>query len=189
MCLNSWYIDLLLSADCPKYVPTYLEPMENKTVVTQVQTLDLAAIQPLVEENTAEGWLFLGKAVLAYEDGRNRFEKPGEALFIARQDNVIIGLGGLNVDPYLGDPRIGRVRHVHVLKAWRGHGVGHLLLASIMNHARQEFKLLTLRTSNPVADRFYRKLGFVSVPAINNATHHLQLTSTTYLPRKVSSED
>ena len=163
--------------------------MDAQIAISRVDQLDLESIQPLVDENTAEGWLFLSKAVLAYQDGRNRFTKPGEALFEARFDDELIGLGGLNIDPYLNDDRIGRVRHVHVLKAYRARGVGHALLKSIIEHARKEFKLLTLRTSNPVADRFYRKLGFVTAPAINNATHHLQLTDKIYLPRAAWADD
>ena len=163
--------------------------MDEQIRIIRITRLDLKAIQPLVDENTAEGWLFLGKAVLAYEDGRNRFENPGEALFMAELQGRPIGLGGLNIDPYLGDTRIGRVRHVHVLKAHRAQGVGHMLLASIIDEARKNFKLLTLRTTNPVADKFYRKLGFVNLPSINNATHHLQLTDAVYLPHKAWAED
>jgi hypothetical protein len=48
-------------------------------------------------------------AELVAESERHR---PGEALFVARVGERVVGVCGLNVDPYTAEPRVGRVRHL-----------------------------------------------------------------------------
>ena len=36
----------------------------------------------------------------------------------------MVGIGGLNIDPYLALPDVGRVRHLYVLRKCRGRGAG-----------------------------------------------------------------
>lgn len=144
-------------------------------LLERAHQLDLGEIAHLVADNAAEGWGFMGKLVAEYANGHNRFDQPGEALFIARDDAVITGIGGLNRDPYSHDPTIGRVRHVHVLSTHRRRGVGRALMQVIIAEARLHFRLLTLRTHNPIADAFYRSFGFRTEPVIPDATHQLEL--------------
>ena len=92
--------------------------------------------------------------------GANRFDRPGEALFGASMAGRLVGVCGLNVDPYVGDPRIGRVRHLYVLTACRRHGVGRQLVARIIEVAADRFDSLRLRTNNPEAARLYEAAGF-----------------------------
>jgi GNAT superfamily N-acetyltransferase len=60
--------------------------------------------------------------------GTNRFNKRGEAIFAASAAGALIGVCGLNVDPYASDPRVGRVRHLYVLSGFRQLGVGRQLV-------------------------------------------------------------
>ena len=56
------------------------------------------------------------------------------------------------------------------------HLFGKQLVERIIEQARPQFRLLTLRTFSEQADRFYRAIGFQTKPEISNATHHLILT-------------
>jgi GNAT superfamily N-acetyltransferase len=93
-------------------------------------------------------------------NGANRFDRPGEALFGARGAGRLLGVCGLNVDPYAGDDRIGRVRHLYVLSESRRQGVGQRLVQRVIQVARGRFDDLRLHTSNPEAARLYEALGF-----------------------------
>ncbi|MEM7591726.1 MAG: GNAT family N-acetyltransferase [Cyanobacteria bacterium P01_A01_bin.83] len=87
----------------------------------------------------------------------------------------MIGICGLNTDPYLKDSKIVRLRHLYVESAWRKKGVGLLLVTKLIHEAKQHYELITLRTDTSAADEFYRKLGFKTEPIIQHATHHLKL--------------
>ena len=52
-----------------------------------------------------------------WRTGTNRFDRPDEALFGAWAKGQLVGVCGLNIDPYRGDDRVGRVRHLYVLSA------------------------------------------------------------------------
>lgn len=145
-------------------------------IVKRLDTLLPADLQPLLEESRAEGHKFVDRLVDDFADGSNRFDQPGEALFGVYADGRLIAVGGLNRDPYLPDENAGRVRHVYVLPACRRRGTGRVLMAAIIDAARTHFSLLTLRTFNPVADRFYRALGFEATDAITDASHRMNLS-------------
>jgi GNAT superfamily N-acetyltransferase len=103
-------------------------------------------------------------------------------LFTVSIEGTVVGVGGLNRDPYFNDPKIGRLRHLYVESAWRRYGVGSLLVNQIIYEAARHYQLLTLRTNTPVADKFYQKLGFKTHPNWEHTTHHLQLSGMEYYP-------
>lgn len=139
--------------------------------IDRVTSLDTYDLNSLIEESIAEGYRFIKRLVDEFEDGSNRFNKTGEALFVALIDNRVVGVGGLNIDPYRDDKNVGRVRHVYVLKSSRRLGVGKELLRTIIEEAKKHFSILTLTTDNPVADRLYIASGFTKVEGWNKASH------------------
>jgi GNAT superfamily N-acetyltransferase len=145
----------------------------SKIVIEPFHASAIALLHPLEEEALGDGYRFMSRLRTELEDGSNRFYKPGEALFLAWQDDAVVGVCGLNQDPYLGDPRIGRVRHLYVCKGARRFGVGRALVEAVIEAARGAFDTLTLRTENPDASRLYRSLGFSEEPRFNEATHWL----------------
>jgi len=128
----------------------------------------------LVAESEQAGLSLVRKLVDEWRDGSNAFHRPGEAVFGARVDGRLVGVCGLNVDPYAGDDRIGRVRHLYVLNAARRLGVGRALMAEIVGAARGRFGTLRLSTSNPAAARLYESLGFLPMTA-DHCTHLMTL--------------
>ena len=125
----------------------------------RVSNLDVSSIRPLVAESLEEGVTFIERLEREYLSGVNRFDGPGEVLFVATEGDTPVAVCGLNRDPYLGDPAIGRVRHLYVLKAYRHLGLGRSLVRAVMAAAEGRFHMLTLRTENPVAARLYVSLG------------------------------
>lgn len=147
----------------------------SKVTIARMDALPLEAIQPLLVEARAEGFRFLDWLIDDYQSGSNQFALPGEALFGGYHGPRLVAVGGLNRDPYAPVASAGRVRRVYVLSAWRRQGVGRQLVEAIIAEARHSFTLLTLRTPDESASRFYSSLGFHTSPAVPGATHHLVL--------------
>jgi len=110
----------------------------------------------------------------AWAAGENRFDRPGELLLTARIEGKLVGIGGLNRDPYAQDPGIGRLRHVYVTKTARRRGVGASLVRRILAHAAPHFSIVRLRTLSPDAAAFYAHLGFQQASEAD-ATHFMRL--------------
>ena len=133
-----------------------------------------AAVQPLVTESEQAGMQLVRRLVEEWRDGSNRFDRPGEALFSAWREERLVGVCGLNVDPYERDDGIGRVRHLYVLVDARRHGVARALMAETLAAARGRFPTLRLSTGNPAAARLYESLGFLPVTE-PHCTHRVNL--------------
>lgn len=134
---------------------------------------DLRALGPLLAASQEEGFRFLPRLVDGYRSGENRFEAEGEVLLGCCRGAEILGLGGLNRDPYGGDPRTGRIRHLYVLPSERRRGIGRLLVQRLVARARGHFDALVLRTDTRAAAAFYEALGFAPDPHTTHATHRL----------------
>lgn len=153
--------------------------------IKRIRSLNIEEVTKIVRESEEQGFRFLDTLVEEYQNGSNRFDLPGEALFGVYAGETLIGIGGLNRDPFLFDPQVGRARRVYVMAAYRRQGVGKMLIDAIIHDARQHYKLLTLRAETAEAAALYAGLGFQTEPRIENATHHLQLTSQPYFPAPV----
>jgi GNAT superfamily N-acetyltransferase len=143
--------------------------------ILKINDLNLEPLTPLLEESLSEGYEFVDRLWKEYETGVNRFDGTGEVLLGVFVSDQLIAIGGLHNDPYLGDTKIGRIRHVYVLNAWRGQGVGRRLLAALMDEAKLHYHKLTLRTLTPDATAFYNAIGFDNSPRFENATHWMEL--------------
>ena len=142
--------------------------------VERLRDLQPGMLSDLVDEAERAGLRFPGRLVAEWASGANRFGRPGEALFVARAGSRVIGICGLNVDPFTTAPRVGRVRHLYVLEAHRRNGVGRGLVEAVIRAARGVFDRLRLRTNNPAAARLYESIGF-SRCAEADCTHALDL--------------
>jgi len=137
-------------------------------VISRVKSLP--DLHELLSASLVEEQMLVRRTIDDYSSGANRFDRPGEALFIAAVSGRIVGMCGLNVDPYLADDSVGRVRHLYVLPACRRRAIGRALVAAVMSAARGRFLLLRIRTSNPAANALYAGMGFHRVDD-STATH------------------
>ena len=135
-------------------------------------------LDTLLAECEREGSRSVRRIVDEWAAGTNRFDRPGEALFTARLGDRLVGVCGLNVDPYAAAADIGRVRRLYVLSAYRRLGAGRLLVLAVIEAARERFDVLHLRTTNPAAARLYESLGFRPSAETADATHVLDLAAS-----------
>lgn len=128
-------------------------------------------IQALRSEAEARGIRFVGKLEDHWATGANRFDRPGEGLWLLWAGTSPIAFVGVNVDPYLGRPEVGRIRHLYVAEAWRRQGLARDLVAWAIAHAHGHFEVVTLRSLDEQAAAFYRQVGFHESPRFDQATH------------------
>jgi N-acetylglutamate synthase-like GNAT family acetyltransferase len=139
--------------------------------VKQLHSLpnDLADLEA---DSVAQGFSMLRRLREDWEQGENSFDRAGELLLGAFAGRRLIGIGGLNIDPFAGDPEIGRLRHLYVLAAHRRSSVGGELVRQLLAHARDHFRVVRLWTGK--ASDFYVAMGFAEVEEAK-ATHRMTL--------------
>ncbi|MBP1773028.1 MAG: family acetyltransferase [Holophagaceae bacterium] len=149
-------------------------PMNDIQIMRTTLLLD-GELDELVRESEAEGFEFVGRLRDEWNSRHNRFDQPGEVFFTARLQGRLVGICGLNRDPYSGEPGVGRVRRMYVRKEFRRFGIGRLLLSAITEVARDHFSFLSLRTDNAIATQFYERQGFQPSSRFEGGTHLLSL--------------
>ncbi|MGN7388126.1 GNAT family N-acetyltransferase [Sporosarcina sp. SAFN-015] len=148
-----------------------------KYIVEKVNDLRELDIEELVQESEQEGYRFVTRLVNEFEDGTNTFNKPGEVLFcVKNEEDSVVAIGGINQSPFSQEADVGRLRRFYVLEAVRREGVGTLLLQTIIEHAKQHFKEITVRTDSAKADAFYRAGGFSFDDSASETTHILRFS-------------
>lgn len=85
-------------------------------------------IENLVEESKQEGFKLVQRTIDDWNSGANRFSQTGEGLWGLVSGTELIGIGGLNIDPYVANAGIGRVRHLYIRRAYRRKGCATLLM-------------------------------------------------------------
>ena len=134
-----------------------------------------AASEPLRLDGERRGVDFVRRLFADWTSGTNRFDQPGERLLGAWHGAHLVGVGGLNRDPYAADDGIGRLRHVYVLAAHRRLGIGAVLVRALLRGAEGHFRVVRLRAASAEAAAFYRRLGFQE-NAEPNTTHLIPVT-------------
>lgn len=140
--------------------------------VTRIRKLP-ADLEILACACTDEGFRFLTRLRREWEDGTNCFALPGESLLEAREGGVLLGICGLNRDPYQADADVGRVRHLYVLPQARRRGIGRRLVERVLRAGQERFRVVRVRTPTAEGDCFYRALGFEPTADDPRATHRL----------------
>jgi GNAT superfamily N-acetyltransferase len=148
--------------------------MAEDLIIAPVDHLSLNRFAEMLAESEASGYQFLRRVVDEWESGVNCFSRLGEALFIAELSGRWVGVCGLGIDPYLDDPRVGRVRNVYVLAECRRLGIGRRLVEEAIARSRGNFHRLRLRGEEERPARLYESLGFRARQGIPNCTHILE---------------
>lgn len=128
-------------------------------------------LSKLAEKARNEGFHFIDRLVADFEAGINTFSKEGEALFEARMNGSLVGIGGLNRDPYINKPRVGRVRRLYVDPDFRRAGVATLLMKAIERAAQDSYSELRLLTDTDAGASFYTRLGYESARNDKKVSH------------------
>ena len=149
-----------------------------KAVVADIRKIELPfrGIQAMQDDARQEGVSFIDRLVDEWASGANRFDGPGEVLCGVVADGLLVGVGGLNRDPFVTHPEIGRIRRVYVRPGWRHQGLATALVRALIDRARGAFRAVRLRAETPYAAGLYESLGFLRLDD-PEATHVLPLTS------------
>lgn len=139
-----------------------LRGMDLKDIhIQQIENLMEYEFSHLVQDSEEEGFNFLIRLINGYKNKVNVFNKTGECLYGIFQGDMLIGVGGLNEDPYTKDNKIGRLRRFYISRDYRRLGLGNLLLNQLLCHAEKYFEVIVLHTDTKQGDVFYTANGFV----------------------------
>lgn len=150
--------------------------MAAKILIEQIQ-LPAPGLEQMRTEAGQKGYRFLETLLQEWVSGENRFDAGGERLCGHFDGGVLVAVGGLNRDPFLGDPTVARIRRVYVRQAWRNRGIGGALLDTLLCAARENFRSVRLRAENSSAIRLYERKGFTRIES-PSATHILHFESS-----------
>ncbi|PWW03058.1 GNAT family N-acetyltransferase [Mangrovibacter plantisponsor] len=143
-------------------------------------TLPLPGFAELCAASQTEGFAMLMRLEQHWQDGSNRFNKPGEILLAAWSGNELAGIGGLNRCPFDTHPQAARLRHLYISQAFRRQKVGLALVNALEAHAKLA-GFHHLNTHAPeTAFAFYQSLGFLPVTGQERLTHQKHLTPATH---------
>ncbi|MEP6621904.1 MAG: GNAT family N-acetyltransferase [bacterium] len=131
---------------------------------------DLPALDDLGSLSDSEGFRFVRRFIDDITNGRARLDSPCEFFLANTIDERLVGFGGVTTDPYVEDPRVGRLRHLYIRPEVRGTGIGRALVAQLEGRAEGCYTQLRLRTDTLAAARFYERLGYEAI-ASDSATH------------------
>jgi GNAT superfamily N-acetyltransferase len=149
----------------------------HMTLPDDVQLIELtdanfSLVQGLLDESRREGYGLVQKTIDDWNNNANKFSDKGEKFWGLVSGTELVGIGGLNRDPYTTEPNIGRVRHLYIRESYRRKGLATLLMNTIIDQAQQHFSILRLFTENPAAAEFYETLGFQKIQGYK-VTHAL----------------
>jgi GNAT superfamily N-acetyltransferase len=147
--------------------------MDDRVQICRLRSLPLD-LEALQHEAEAQGFRFIDRLCADWANGTNTFDRPGECFLGAFADGKPIGVGGLNIDPYLDRAGVGRIRHLYVLQDWRRKAIGRTLVSRLVDEARRSFREVRLRTDTDQAAAFYSRCGFRPVDDAT-ASHVLTL--------------
>ena len=135
---------------------------------------NIKELTDLAIEAHQEGYRFVQRTIDEWLLRKNDFSKPGEIFYAIKVDGKVVSIGGINVDPYVHDKSIGRIRHVYTSKEYRRRGYSKLILNKLISNAGLHFKVLRLSTNNEFASKLYVSLGFTKHMG-HKVTHLMKL--------------
>ena len=131
-----------------------------------------AGLDALRAEALAEGFRQVERLAGDWEAGTTRFDRDGEALFAARLNGVLVGIGGLTIEPVV--PGALRMRRFYVRPAFRRIGVGRRLVTALLAGVDGERSITV--NAGPASIAFWVSLGFNPDPR-DGHTHILSRES------------
>lgn len=143
--------------------------------IERTDTLPADLHVDLIPASTREGFTPVQWLREQWEDGTNRFSEPGEAFYVVRIDGRLVGVCGLNLDPYDKKSAAGRLRRLYVLPDFRRKGIGRQLVLRVLEGARGHFDVVNLRTFDDDSSAFFEAIGFIQVEDIENVTHRKEI--------------
>jgi GNAT superfamily N-acetyltransferase len=115
-----------------------------------------AGFDALRADALAEGFRQVERLAADWETGTTRFDRDGETLLAARLNGVLVGVGGLTIEPVA--PGALRMRRFYVRPAFRRIGVGRQLVTALLAGVEGD-RSITVNAA-PASIAFWESLGF-----------------------------
>ena len=116
-----------------------------------------AGFETLRAEALAEGFRQVERLAAEWASRTTRFDREGEALFAARLNGVLAGIGGLTMEPVV--PGALRMRRFYVRPKFRRSGVGRKLATALLEQRGRTGRLITVNAAAGSIP-FWEALGF-----------------------------
>ena len=152
--------------------------MISNILIEQTQNLPPDLDTELLPESVREGFDHVKWLQQDWQSEKNQFSMPEEAFYVVSSDSRLIGVCGVNFDPYSKDDSVCRRRRLYVHPGFRGKGVGRSLVERAIADARKHFKTIRLRTLDDQAASFFEALGFRELVDQEGATHEMVLNAS-----------
>jgi GNAT superfamily N-acetyltransferase len=104
----------------------------------------------------AEGFRQVERLAAEWKAGRTRFDRDGEALLAAHLRGVLVGIGGLTIEPVV--PGALRMRRLYVRPAFRRIGIGRQLVTALLAGVAAD-RSITVNAA-PASIAFWECVGF-----------------------------
>jgi GNAT superfamily N-acetyltransferase len=120
-------------------------------------------IRTLRDEADRDGVRNMGLLIDEWDNGVERFDETGEALFGAFDGNTLIGVGGVTIE---ADADAMRMRRLYVLRDWRKRGVGRALAQVMIAKGLESADFLTCNArATPASMKFWEAMRFTAADA------------------------
>ena len=112
-----------------------------------------------------------------WDNESNRFSLPGEALYEVRAGKRLVGICGLNRDPFRKGEKLGRLRRLYIHPEFRRKGIGRQLVMKATGDATNEFEAIRLMTLDDESAKFFEAVGFHRVEGEERVSHSISVDS------------
>ncbi|CDZ32005.1 Putative acetyltransferase protein, GNAT family [Neorhizobium galegae bv. officinalis] len=131
-----------------------------------------ADIVSLADAAERGGYAHIRRLVEEWSTATNRFEGRGERLLGAYDGQSLVAVGGMTIE--FSRPDWLRMRRFYVLPDYQSRGIGRMLAAQLLDHARAFTTVVTVQAGDGKAGLFWQAMGF-RPQVCDTYTHVLEL--------------
>lgn len=146
--------------------------------IVKLNSETIHQLEQLAKDALQDGYKIVRRTIDQWVSGENQFDKYQEVLYAVEIDQSIVAIGGINIDPYLMDDDIGRVRHFYVHRQYRQKGIARALLELVLKEKAAHYTVIRLTTNNEAAMQLYEEFGFKKV--VEFKATHVKVVKTRY---------
>jgi len=146
-------------------------------MIEKIVNLENIDVSELLDSSRDEGYNMIFRLISDYKNGINKFDKNGEILVCYKENNRIIGICGLNIEPEIQLNNCARIRRLFVLSEFRENKIGKKLVNYLIEYAKNYFDKVTTNIGKLKITDFYLNCGFNQVNDILGITHIIRLNS------------
>ena len=140
-------------------------------MIVKIEDLKNINLEELLSFSKNENYKLIFKLISDYKSGINRFDKNGEILVCYKENNKILGICGLNIEPQSELINTARIRRLYILPKFRKKQIGKKLVHYLLEYAKNYFNKVTTNIGDLNISNFYISCGFNQVDNISGITH------------------